>query len=73
MTKLGWGHSNPLKVAEMALSRGVKKFFLFHHDPCYSDVKLFDMLEMTQAYIGFLHPGNNLEIALAIEGREISV
>ncbi|MDR2455773.1 MAG: MBL fold metallo-hydrolase, partial [Deltaproteobacteria bacterium] len=49
LTKQGWGHSNPLRVVEMALACGVKRFFLFHHDPCYSDTKLFDILDMTTA------------------------
>ena len=71
LNKEGWGHSNPLNVVEMALQCDVKRFFLFHHDPHYSDAKLFDMLDMTISYINFLHPGNALEINLAIEGREI--
>jgi ribonuclease BN (tRNA processing enzyme) len=73
MTKEGWGHSSPLKVAEMALNAGVKKFFLFHHDPFYSDRKLYDMLERTQAYTKLLNNGNKMEINLAIEGRMVEV
>jgi phosphoribosyl 1,2-cyclic phosphodiesterase len=71
LTKQGWGHSNPLRVVEMALVAGVKSFYLFHHDPCYSDTKLYDMLDMTVAYINYLHPGNELAIRLAVEGSEI--
>ena len=71
MSKEGWGHSNPLQVVEMALNCGVKRFFLFHHDPYYSDAKLFDMLDMTVSYMNLLHPGNNLSIDLAMEGREV--
>ncbi|MDR2441892.1 MAG: MBL fold metallo-hydrolase [Deltaproteobacteria bacterium] len=73
LTKEGWGHSNPIKVAEMALYSGVKKLFLFHHDPYYSDTKLFDMLDMTCAYIELLHPLNNLDIKLAIEGQVVDL
>jgi phosphoribosyl 1,2-cyclic phosphodiesterase len=73
MTKEGWGHSSPLKVAEMALYAGVKKFFLFHHDPFYSDGKLFDMLDRTRAYINLLSEGRAMWIDLAIEGREVTV
>jgi phosphoribosyl 1,2-cyclic phosphodiesterase len=73
MTKEGWGHSSPLKVAEMALHAGVKKFFLFHHDPVYSDSKLYDMLERTQAYTNLLSNGHSMVINLAIEGKEIEV
>ena len=73
LSKQGWGHSNPLRVAEMALACGVKRFFLFHHDPCYNDTKLFDILDMTLSYINLLHPSNNLDIQLAIEGQEVQL
>jgi phosphoribosyl 1,2-cyclic phosphodiesterase len=73
MTKEGWGHSSPLKVAEMALHAGVKKFFLFHHDPFYSDQKLFDILERTRAFTNLLNNGNTMQIELAMEGRDIEV
>jgi phosphoribosyl 1,2-cyclic phosphodiesterase len=73
MTKEGWGHSSPLKVAEMALHAGVKQFFLFHHDPLYSDRKLYDMLERTLAYTNLLSNGHSMDINLAIEGREIEI
>jgi ribonuclease BN (tRNA processing enzyme) len=73
MTKEGWGHSSPLKVAEMALHAGVKKFFLFHYDPFYSDRKLYDMLERTQSFINLLSNNHAMEINLAIEGREVEV
>ncbi|MDR1111206.1 MAG: MBL fold metallo-hydrolase [Deltaproteobacteria bacterium] len=73
MTKEGWGHSSPLKVAEMALNAGVGKFFLFHHDPLYSDLKLYDMLERTTAFTHLLNNGHSMLVDLAIEGREIEV
>ncbi|MDR1657579.1 MAG: hypothetical protein LBT47_08500 [Deltaproteobacteria bacterium] len=73
ITKEGWGHSNPIKVAEIALASGVKKLFLFHHDPYYSDTKLFDMLDMTSAYINLLHPGHEMQIKLAIEGQAVDI
>ncbi|MDR0620387.1 MAG: MBL fold metallo-hydrolase [Deltaproteobacteria bacterium] len=73
MTKEGWGHSSPLKVAEMALHAGVKKFFLFHHDPFYSDQKLYEMLERTHSYTKLLSNDHGMFIDLAIEGRQIEV
>ncbi|MDR2302523.1 MAG: MBL fold metallo-hydrolase [Deltaproteobacteria bacterium] len=73
MTKEGWGHSSPLKVAEMALHAGVKQFFLFHYDPFYSDRKLFEMLERTLSYTNLLSSAHSMAINLAIEGREIVV
>ncbi|MDR1545315.1 MAG: MBL fold metallo-hydrolase [Deltaproteobacteria bacterium] len=73
MTKEGWGHSNPLKVVEMAMKADVKKFFLFHHDPYYSDAKLYDMLRKTVTYTNLLYPGHDLEVRLAIEGETVTV
>jgi phosphoribosyl 1,2-cyclic phosphodiesterase len=73
MSKEGWGHSNPLRVVEMAVKAGVKKFFLFHHNPHYSDNKLYEMLDMTEAYTKLLHPGLKMDIKLAIEGETVEV
>ncbi|MDR3203297.1 MAG: MBL fold metallo-hydrolase [Deltaproteobacteria bacterium] len=73
MAKEGWGHSNPLKVVEMALAAGVKNFFHFHHDPFYSDSKLYDMLDKTIAYTKLLYPDSTMTIALATEGQEIEI
>ncbi|MDR0354682.1 MAG: MBL fold metallo-hydrolase [Deltaproteobacteria bacterium] len=73
MTKEGWGHSSPLRVAEMALHAGVKKFFLFHHDPFYSDAKLFDMLVRTRTYAKLLSNKRDMEIHLAIEGQTVEI
>ncbi|MDR1084538.1 MAG: MBL fold metallo-hydrolase [Deltaproteobacteria bacterium] len=66
-TKEGWGHSNALSVVEMAAKAGVKKFFLFHHDPNYSDEKLYDMLDKTRAYTRLLQKGPPMDIHLATE------
>lgn len=34
----GWGHSTCTDAAEIALHMGVKRLFLFHHDPAHTDV-----------------------------------
>jgi ribonuclease BN (tRNA processing enzyme) len=73
MTKEGWGHSSPLRIAEIALHAEVSKFFLFHHDPFYSDHKLYDMLERTSAFTNLLSSGHEMLINLAIEGNEVEV
>jgi hypothetical protein len=57
----------------MAMAAGVRKFFLFHHDPAYSDAKLYDMLRKTVTYTDLLHPGNLIEINLAIEGDVVEL
>ncbi|UCD37988.1 MAG: MBL fold metallo-hydrolase [Fidelibacterota bacterium] len=38
-----WGHSSWVECTEVALKAGVKKLFLFHFSPNYSDEDVFDM------------------------------
>jgi phosphoribosyl 1,2-cyclic phosphodiesterase len=71
ISKEGWGHSTPLLVVEMAAKAGVKQLYLFHHNPLNSDSKLYDMLAMTQSYFSLLHPRQEMDIKLAIEGQTI--
>jgi ribonuclease BN (tRNA processing enzyme) len=72
-TKEGWGHSNALSVVEMAAQAGVKSFFLFHHDPNYSDEKLYDILDKTRSYTSLLQNGTSMDIHLAAEGRVLKL
>ncbi|MDD9877805.1 MAG: MBL fold metallo-hydrolase, partial [Magnetovibrio sp.] len=39
-TKVGWGHSSVGKVVQLADTAGVKKLYLFHHDPDQSDADI---------------------------------
>ncbi|MDR3153524.1 MAG: MBL fold metallo-hydrolase [Deltaproteobacteria bacterium] len=70
-SKEGWGHSNALNVVEMAHAAGVKRLYLFHHDPSNSDGKLYDMLEKAASYSELLFPGSGLSICLATEGTAL--
>jgi phosphoribosyl 1,2-cyclic phosphodiesterase len=70
-SKEGWGHSNALNVVEMAHAAGVKRLYLFHHDPSNSDRKLYEMREKAASYSQLLFPGSGLAIHLAIEGSGI--
>ncbi|MDR1038101.1 MAG: MBL fold metallo-hydrolase [Deltaproteobacteria bacterium] len=70
-SKEGWGHSNALNVVEMAHAAGVRRLYLFHHDPSNSDRKLYDMLEKASNYSELLFPGSGLSIYLATEGTSV--
>ncbi|MDR1314100.1 MAG: hypothetical protein LBQ12_10500 [Deltaproteobacteria bacterium] len=70
-SKEGWGHSNALNVVEMAHAAGVKRLYLFHHDPSNNDRKLYDMLEKASNYSELLFPGSGLSIYLATEGTSV--
>lgn len=40
---IGWGHGCVDEVVGLALAAGVKKLFLFHHDPDHDDAKISEM------------------------------
>ena len=44
-----WGHSTPDYAVRVALSAGVKRLHLFHHDPAHSDGQLDEILAGAQA------------------------
>ena len=41
---IGWGHGCVDDVVAVAMRAGVKKLFLFHHDPDHDDAKVESML-----------------------------
>ena len=41
---IGWGHGCVDDVVAVAIKAGVKKLFLFHHDPDHNDDKIDSML-----------------------------
>ncbi len=40
---IGWGHGCVDDVVKLALEAGVKRLFLFHHDPNHDDAKIAEM------------------------------
>jgi Metal-dependent hydrolases of the beta-lactamase superfamily I len=64
----GWGHSTSFSAIDLAMRGGVKSFFLFHHDPEHSDLKLYDNLEKTRAYYQMMSERGTMKIELASEG-----
>lgn len=49
--KIGWGHSNNISSVLFAAAAEVKKLYLFHYDPLYSDEKIKSILKETENYI----------------------
>jgi phosphoribosyl 1,2-cyclic phosphodiesterase len=41
---IGWGHGCVDDVVAVAMKAGVKRLFLFHHDPDHDDAKIDSML-----------------------------
>lgn len=70
--KENWGHSSYSNAIDFANFCNIKKLILFHHDPIYSDKKLYAILESALFYKRYLD-NKNLEIELAIEGKEFEL
>lgn len=65
----GWGHSTYKYAINQAISAGVKKLALFHHDPSRTDAQLDQVKQtMQQAYAS-----KNIDIFPAYEGMEVDL
>ena len=66
---VGWGHGCVDDVVALALTAGVKKLFLFHHDPTHDDQKISHMVAEARAWVAAQH--GTLEVEAAREGLEV--
>ena len=66
---VGWGHSCVEDAVELALAAGVKRFFLFHHDPNHSDEKVEQMVQRAREIVQ--QSGKTMEVDAAREGAEV--
>lgn len=72
IAKANWGHSIFSYVVDFASTWNVKKLYFFHHEPTYSDKKIYSILKAAkwyQDYSGTTKP----DIEIAIEGQEIEI
>jgi len=65
----GWGHGCAETVAEFALRAGIKRLFLFHHDPDHDDAKVAEMAAQASRLVAA--PGGGLQVEAAREGTVI--
>ena len=70
--KNNWGHNAFNKTVDFAAAFGIKRLILFHHDPAYSDQKIYSILQSAQLYKQEMKI-KDLEIGLAYEGLEITI
>lgn len=70
--KINWGHSSFSLAVDFAKAWNVRRLFLFHHEPQYSDRKLDQNVRAARRYAGSIK-GGTLEIFLAREGMTIDV
>ena len=67
---MGWGHTPFESAINSAHKAGVKRLFLFHHDPLRTDTQLTNLLGV---YRDKIDGKSSLELDLAREGLEIEI
>lgn len=72
LEKTGWGHSAFSMTVDFALNWGVKRLVLFHHEPTYTDQKIFTLKQSADWYREYAGPGE-VDIEIAREGQEIAL
>lgn len=71
-TKFDWGHTSYTMAVNVANHWQVRNLVLTHHEPSYSDKKVFSILEDAQEHLSHLK-GSNLKIYLAREGMSFTI
>jgi phosphoribosyl 1,2-cyclic phosphodiesterase len=71
--KEGWGHSSAFNIVELAAQSGVKRLYLFHHDPSYDDQKLYDIQDKAASLAHMLFPQSTMAIRLAVEDTVVDL
>ncbi len=71
--RITWGHSSATIGVDIAVAAGVKRLFLFHHEPSYSDEKISQLRDRAIQYKELIAPGNNLEIITTYDGLEVKL
>lgn len=70
--KYNWGHSSFSMAADFAANWGIKRIILFHHEPSYTDRKIFNIFTSAEWYIDHME-GKRVEVILAREGMELEI
>ncbi len=70
--KENWGHSVFCYAIDFAHLYKIKKLYLFHHEPAYSDKKLHSILKSARWYSQHVH-NSDVEVFLSTEGFEIEL
>ena len=69
--KRGWGHSCYVDTVNSAIDAGVKKLYLYHHDPSYDDQQIFAIHRHALEIIG--ERGSRMECEVACEGLVVDI
>lgn len=68
---VGWGHSCFEDVVELAIQAGVKRLYIFHHDPVHDDAWIRGMVERCRAIVRA--SGSSLVVEAAREGLTVEL
>ena len=68
-SRLGWGHTCADDTVQTAIRAGVKRLFLFHHDPDHQDEKIESMVARGRERVE--KEGSSLIVTAASEGAEV--
>jgi ribonuclease BN (tRNA processing enzyme) len=72
IAKYNWGHSAFSLAVDFAANWGIKRMVMFHHDPAYTDRKLYNILQSARWYMERMNI-KGIELTLAQEGLEIEL
>jgi hypothetical protein len=68
--KADWGHSSNIVGVELCQAAGAKRLCLFHHEPIYSDRRIFKVWRDTRRLEEMTRVGAPLEVLAAYDGLE---
>lgn len=71
LNHVGWGHSCVEDVVSLGLAAGVKRLYLFHHDPDHHDAQIAQMLAVARQQVAA--EGGTMLVEAAREGLEIEI
>ena len=69
--RVGWGHSCMNDSVALAVAAGVRKFYMFHHDPEHSDARITEFVSLGRKLAAKL--GNRTSVDAAAEGCTIEL
>ena len=72
LQKKGWGHSTYSIAVDFAVKWGIKKVGLFHHEPIYSDKKIFSFQRSAEWYKDYPN-ADYLSIIICQEGMQLEI
>ena len=71
--KADWGHSSNIVGVELCQTAGARRLCLFHHEPMYSDNRIYKVWRDTRRLEELTRTGAPLEVLAAYDGLEVTL